>query len=1182
MSLKKNSGLGLAALVFASLALCLIWSCIPTDQKGHTFLEIKSDTAWLKYDTLILSWKDPASALGGDLFTGSPDAFGPSQKVPVDGYAGQKIEITVKGVRSGKTVHVEVLKYDGIGSIVEATLQMVAEGTNLEGDPSPIILGETDSANLPIVKVTPETLFDKSLQWASSNPEVFVVEGTRIIAKGTGSATLTGQLVSNPAKIFAISVTVGVFTAPVEKVDFKTETLTLYVSGAGEALEVIVTPDNADPRVEFKSSDDAKARIENGKIVGLIPGDVSVIAQSLADAGKKDTLAVTVKPSPNIGKPIPSAPVIASLQGSDGAVTVSWAAVEGADSYNLFYGEGGTVDNSGNRLKNVVSPATVTGLNNGSSYGFALTALNASGESEFGPVSAATPSIPIPAAPTINAISAGDAKATVAWAPVVGATSYNLYYAAGATVGLSGTKVPGAVSPREVSDLVNGTQYAFALSALSPGGESPLSPVVTATPKSGAPGAPTNVTAVGGDSLVTITWSPVAGAVAYHVYMGIGATVGKQDHKHSNVTSPFVATGLSPANGYAFAVTAVTALVESELSNIAMASPALDPPGIPVMKSAAAVQGVFSIAWNAGTGATSHNLYYAQGSGVTLAGTKLSGVLSPKSVTGLTECVDYTFAATSVNAKGESALSANPMTAMAKSAAPVVTAASGNLGKCVSDKADFTVTATGSGILTYQWRKDTVAIPGATSAAYSIPSVAAGNAGSYTCVIGNGCSNKVTSTPAVLTVRTGPIISANLSSPAAQHPGNALTLRINATGAAPLTFQWKRNGIDITGKTDSVLSLPKLTMADSGAVFTCLVSNGCGTGVLSNPATLKVTAPAKISLGLDHFLILLTDGSAWSGGYNFSGQLANGTNANRFVPTQVLTGIKDVTAHSLRSFFLKTDGTVSASGNNNDGALGDGNSVSAKSPVAVMTSSGTLFGDVAKIGKGLGGHTLFLKTNGTVWGCGSNRTAALGRVADTAFSNPVAIMVDSSAQLTGIKDIASGLGHSLALASNGTVWAWGRNIEGQLGDGSDSLRVYPKQVMTGVVKIAAGVTESYCLKADGSLWAAGKNQYGQFGNGSVGKKSAFFQIASSILDVASGNEHLLTKQADSSIWASGHGLDGALGTGNDLDSHVPVKVFSTGVAAMVAGSGNSLFLMTDGTLRGVGTAFADTLKQLAY
>lgn len=1182
MPLKKNSGLGLAALVFALLALCLFWACIPTDEKGHTFFEIKSDTAWSKYDTLIISWKDPASALGGDLFTGSPDAFGSSKKVPADGYLGQKIEITVKGVRAGKTVHVEVLKYDGIESKVEATLQVVAEGTNLDYDASPITLGEKDSANLPDVKVTPEILFDKSLQWSSSDSQVFVVEGGQIIAKGSGSATLTGQLVSNPARIFAISVTVGVFTAPVEKVGFKIETLTLYVSGAAEALEATVTPENADPRVDFKLSDDTKARIENGKIVGLIPGDLTVIAQSRADAGKKDSLTVAVKASPNTGKPIPPAPVIASLNGSDGTMTVSWNAVEGADTYNLFYGEGGTVDKSGNRLKNAVSPAIITGLTNGTSYGFALTALNATGESEVGPVLAATPSIPAPAAPTINAVSAGDGKATVAWTPVEGATTYNLYYAAGATVGLTGTKVAGAVSPREVTALINGAQYAFALSALSPGGESPLSPVVTATPKANAPGAPTNVTAVGGDSLVTITWSPVAGAVAYHVYMGIGATVGKQDHKYSNVTSPFVATGLSPANGYAFAVTAVTGLVESELSNVAIASPALDPPGIPVMKSAAAVQGAFSVAWNAGTGAASHNLYYAPGSSVTLAGTKLSGAISPKSVTGLPECVDYTFAATAVNAKGESALSANPLTAMMKSAPPTLSAASGNLGKCLSEKADFSVTATGSGIISYQWRKDTVAIPGATSAAYSIPSVAAGNAGSYSCVVGNGCSGKVTSAPAVLTVRTQPVISANLSNPAVQHPGNSLTLRVAATGTGPLTYQWKRKGIDIIGETDSSLSLSNLTMADSGAVFTCLVSNGCGTGVLSNPAALKVTAPSKISMGLDHYLIIMTDGSTWAGGYNTQGQLADGTDYNKFTPVQVLTGIKEVTAHSLRSYFLKTGGSVLSAGYNFDGALGNGTFVNAKTPVNVMTSSGALFNDVLKIGKGFGGHTIFMKTTGTVWGCGSSNTSSLGRVEDNGYPNPIAIMVDSLVQLTGIKDAASGVGHSIALATNGAVWGWGRNFNGQLGDGSDSQRVYAKQVMTGVVKIAAGEEESYCLKADGTLWAAGLNEFGQFGNGTVAKSSTFFQIASGISDVASGVEHLLVKKTDGSVWASGKGQFGALGTGNEIDSPVRVKVISTGVAAMDAGRGNSLFLMTDGTLIGVGVAFSNTLKQLSY
>jgi uncharacterized protein (TIGR02145 family) len=87
-----------------------------------------------------------------------------------------------------------------------------------------------------------------------------------------------------------------------------------------------------------------------------------------------------------------------------------------------------------------------------------------------------------PSAPVISSVVSGDGSATVSWGAVTGATSYNLYYATGATVTISGTKLTGVTSPKQVTGLTDGTQYAFAVSAVNAGGESGLSNIVTATP----------------------------------------------------------------------------------------------------------------------------------------------------------------------------------------------------------------------------------------------------------------------------------------------------------------------------------------------------------------------------------------------------------------------------------------------------------------------------------------------------------------------------------------------------------------------------------------------------------------------------------------------------------------------------------------------------------------------------
>ncbi len=120
-----------------------------------------------------------------------------------------------------------------------------------------------------------------------------------------------------------------------------------------------------------------------------------------------------------------SAPSISSVTPGDGSVTVTWGAATGATSYNLYYNTGTTVaEATGSRLTGVASPKLVSGLTNGTQYAFAVSAVNAGGESGLSNVVTATPQ----AIPVISSVVAGDGGATVSWGAVTGATSYNLYY----------------------------------------------------------------------------------------------------------------------------------------------------------------------------------------------------------------------------------------------------------------------------------------------------------------------------------------------------------------------------------------------------------------------------------------------------------------------------------------------------------------------------------------------------------------------------------------------------------------------------------------------------------------------------------------------------------------------------------------------------------------------------------
>jgi parvulin-like peptidyl-prolyl isomerase len=162
---------------------------------------------------------------------------------------------------------------------------------------------------------------------------------------------------------------------------------------------------------------------------------------------------------------------------------------------------------------------------------------------------------------------------------------------------------------------------------------------------------------------------------------------------------------------------------------------------------------------------------------------------------------------------------------------------------CVGGKVTFSVTAAGKAPLSYQWRKDGTAISGATAATYTIGSVTAGDAGSYTVVVTNAAGS-ITSAAAVLTVNVPPTITAQ---PAAQSacPGKSVLFSVTAAGTPPLAYQWKKDGTPIAGATTAIYTVPVVTSADEGT-YTVVVTNSCGS-VTSTPAALSLGAAPTIT-----------------------------------------------------------------------------------------------------------------------------------------------------------------------------------------------------------------------------------------------------------------------------------------------------------------------------------------------
>ena len=163
------------------------------------------------------------------------------------------------------------------------------------------------------------------------------------------------------------------------------------------------------------------------------------------------------------------------------------------------------------------------------------------------------------------------------------------------------------------------------------------------------------------------------------------------------------------------------------------------------------------------------------------------------------------------------------------------------------------------------------------------------------------------------------------------------------------------------------------------------------------------------------------------------------------------------------------------------------------------------------------------KTDGTVWAWGANASGQLGNNTVTASKVPV-----QAVGLTTVKMVASGGAHALALKTDGTVWAWGANASGQLGNNTTVNSKVPVQVtgLSGVVSIGVGNAHSLAVKSDGTVWTWGANASGQLGNNTVTASKVPVQASglTAVRAVAGGDAHSLAVKSDGTVWMAGRTL----------------------------------------------------------
>ena len=307
---------------------------------------------------------------------------------------------------------------------------------------------------------------------------------------------------------------------------------------------------------------------------------------------------------------------------------------------------------------------------------------------------------------------------------------------------------------------------------------------------------------------------------------------------------------------------------------------------------------------------------------------------------------------------------------------------------------------------------------------------------------------------------------------------------------------------------------------------------------------------------------LKADGTLWCWGLNNFGQLGDGTTTWRFSPVQIGSSIwAGITSGGDHTSAWRADGSVWSWGYNTYGQLGTSNTSEQHAPVNIETTDNKWLGAA-----GGGGHSIGVKSNGTLWSWGANQYGQLGRNGTTN---------DALARQVGVDNkwvvVSSGHFHNAALKSDGTIWTWGNNNFGQLGTGNTTQAITPIQVGTDNkwVAVCCGYFFTLAIKSDGTLWAWGNNSNGQLGNGTTTNQLSPVQVGTDNkwASISCGSGHVEAIKSDGTLWAWGYNLYGNLGDGTTTDRHVPVQIGSdTKWVSIGSGFNHNCSIKSDGTL----------------
>jgi alpha-tubulin suppressor-like RCC1 family protein len=325
----------------------------------------------------------------------------------------------------------------------------------------------------------------------------------------------------------------------------------------------------------------------------------------------------------------------------------------------------------------------------------------------------------------------------------------------------------------------------------------------------------------------------------------------------------------------------------------------------------------------------------------------------------------------------------------------------------------------------------------------------------------------------------------------------------------------------------------------------------------------------QVSSSLVHTAAIKTDGTLWTWGDNNFAQLGDNTTTNRSIPVTTFLGgtnWKQVSCGDSHTAAIKTDGTLWTWGYNSNGQLGinlSGVSNGRTTPVTTFLG-GTTWKQVA-CGEA---HTAAIKTDGILWTWGYNVFGQLGDNTRTQRNTPVQVFGSG----TNWKQVACGHWHTAAIKTDGTLWTWGEGGDGKLGHNASSSHETPITTFLGGTnwkQISCGYNSTSAIKTDGTLWTWGLNDRGQLGDNTTTNRSipvTTFAGGTNWKQVSDAKYSKAAIKTDGTLWICGSNAYGELGVNDNNTRCTPVTTFTGGTNwKQVAASRFTTAAVTSGT-----------------